>query len=393
MRKTYVTAAVIALVLIAWLYSGDHSKDPIDGSIADINRANARIDADAAPTRVRVSVIEASEQARLVRVRGKTENKRTVTAKAELSATVIARPVERGSLVRSGDLLCDLSVEDRVVAVTEAEAALEQARIDYDGALRLKEKGFNSNSAIAAAKARLAASKAELSRRQLDLAKLKVRAPFDGIVEDVHQEIGDFVSPGAACATIVDLDPMLLVGRVSEKEVANVKVGQITTGLLGDGRAVSGPITFVGQQSDPATRTYAVEIELDNADHALRSGITTEIHIPVEDVMAQKISPALFSLNDAGDIGIRLINEANVVEFHLVDILADAPDGVWVTGLPHRAAVITVGQELVTPGERVDPVFQGSTLRAESQAGGETATDTSSGAGFATPELNAAIAH
>ena len=69
-------------------------------------------------------------------------------------------------------------------------------------------------------------------------------------------------------------------------------------------------------------------------------------------------------LDDLGNIGIRTINTDNIVEFYLVEILADAPDGVWVTGLPNRAAVITVGQELVTAGERVDPIFQGNTMPA-----------------------------
>ena len=106
-----------------------------------------------------------------------------------------------------------------------------------------------------------------------------------------------------------------------------------------------------------------------NPENRLRSGITTEIHIPVESILAQKVSPALFSLDDDGGIGIRTINEDHIVEFHRVNILADAVDGVWVSGLPDRAAVITVGQELVTAGELVDPVFQGDgTLNADAKS-------------------------
>ncbi len=360
MRGTYITALVIAVILALWLYSGDHEQELIDGSIADNNRENARVLEDAAPTRVRVAVLEATERAKTIQVRGKTENKRTVMAKAELVGTLVARPVERGTQVQAGDVLCDISPEDRFVSLNEARAELNQARIDYQGALKLKQKGFNSESAIAAARTRLAASEAKVNRRQLDIEKLKVRAPFAGIVEDVHLEIGDYVSPGATCATIVDLDPMLLVGRVSEREVANLTVGQPATGLLSTGQTVEGPITFVGQQSDPATRTYAVEIELPNPEYALRSGVTTEIRIPVDYVLAQKISPALIALDDAGAVGVRTIDGDNRVEFHHIEVLADAADGVWVTGLPNRASVITVGQELVTPGERVDPVFMGT---------------------------------
>lgn len=359
MRTTYVTAIIIAIVIGLWLLSGDHDNELITASIADENRESARVAKDGPITRVRVEVFDATEQPRTVTLRGKTENKRTVEVKNELSGTIIERPVDRGSQVKAGDLLCRISTEDREVALQEASAALTQARIEYQGALKLKQKGFNSEAAIAAAKARLASAEANLDRRTLDLNKLAVRAPFAGFVDDVHQEIGDFVNPGSPCATLVDLNPMLLVGRVSEREVMALEVGQQAKGILRNGTEVSGPISFVSQIADPATRTYAVEIELPNEDFALRSGITTEIRIPVEYVMAQQISPALFALDDEGNIGVRTINSDNVVEFNLINVLSDSANGAWVTGLPNRATIIVVGQELVTPGERVDPVYMG----------------------------------
>jgi len=360
MRTTYITAASIALALSAWLASGAVTGDgaALPPALAEQNRAQARVNEDSVPTRVRVTVMQASPQNRVVKVRGKTENKRTVDVKVELAGTVVERPVERGTAVEQGDLLCELSIEDRQATAIEAREALNQARIEYQGALSLKAKGYNSETAIAGSRAKLAAAEAELNRRELDLRKTNVRAPFAGIVEDVHQEIGDYVTPGASCATVIDMDPMLLVGRVSERDVIDLSLGQEAIGYLRNGKVVRGPLSFIGQQNDPTTRTYGVEIELANAQRMLRSGITTEIHIPVESVLAQKVSPALLSLDDAGAIGIRTINDDHVVEFHHVTILADAADGVWVAGLPNRASVITVGQELVTAGERVDPVFQ-----------------------------------
>ncbi len=382
MRTTYITAIIIAVSLVVWLASGalDNEETAQPPSLAETKREQSRVNEDTAPTKVRVTVMDATTQNRIVKVRGKTENKRTVDVKVELSGTIVGRPVERGSFVEKNALLCEVSEEDRRVAVSESRAALEQARIEYKGALSLREKGYNSETAIAGAKARLAAAEAELSRSELNLSKIQVRAPFAGVVEDVHQEIGDYVTPGATCATVIDMDPMLLVGRVSESDVIDLSLGQQAVGKLRNGQTVSGPITFIGQQSDPTTRTYPVEIELPNPEKSLRSGITTEIQIPVESVLAQKISPALFSLDDEGNLGVRTINSDNIVEFHTVTILADATDGVWVSGLPNRAGVITVGQELVTAGERVDPVFQDArTLKAQTQSPEQTASNNTPG--------------
>ena len=360
MRSTYIWASAIAVFLTVWLVSGQINSAPvvIDPSIAEQNRVEEEIGSDSIPTRVRAERIRAVEKIRYTNIRGKTQNKRTVNARAELVGRVVERRVERGDVVATDAVLCELSIEDRQTALIEAQELVRQARIDYQGALKLEAKGFNSDSAIAAAKARLASTAAQLKRRQLNIEKTLIRAPFAGVVEDVHVEIGDYVNPGQGCATIVDLNPMLMVGRVSEKDVLDLKLGELATGVLTDGRTVQGPVTFVGQQSDPQTRTYAVEIQLDNTDGALRSGITAEIKIPVDRVLAQRVSPALFALDDRGEIGIRVLDSDNIVHFHNIEIITEGPDGVWVTGLPNETAIITVGQEMVVAGERVDPDFR-----------------------------------
>ena len=370
MRSTYIWAATIAVSLTVWLVSGQINSAPtvIDPSIAEQNRINEEIGSDSIPTRVRAEQIRAVEKIRYTNIRGKTQNKRTVNARAEIVGRIVDRRVERGDVVATDAVLCELSIEDRQTALVEAQELVSQARIDYQGALKLEAKGFNSDSAIAATKARLASAIAQLKRRQLNVEKILIRAPFAGVVEDVHVEIGDYVNPGQGCATIVDLNPMLMVGRVSEKDVLDLNLGELAIGVLTDGRTVNGPVTFVGQQSDPQTRTYAVEIQLDNSDGALRSGITAEIKIPVERVLAQKISPALFALDDNGAIGVRVLDNNNVVHFHTIEIISEESDGVWVTGLPNQTTVITVGQEMVVAGERVDPDLRGRLTGAVAQS-------------------------
>ena len=364
MRSTYLWAVGIAVLLLAWLASGQLNQEPVvfDPSIAERNEQDLNQLSDQTPTRVRVVQSQAQLKTRYASVRGKTQNKRTVQVRTEIQGRVVNRAVERGQSVAANQLLCGLSVDDRQAALVESQQRVNQARIDYDGAKQLRAKGYNSESAIAAAKANLATARAELKRRDLALRKTEIRAPFAGFVEDVHLEIGDYAQPGTACATLVDLNPMLLVGRVSERVVLNIEPGIEAIGELADRSVVRGPITFVGQQDDPATRTYAIEVELNNESGKLRSGMTTQIRIPVEEAFAHKISPALFSLDNEGGYGVRVVNNDDRVEFYSVTIVAEDEDGVWVSGLPNTSNIITVGQELVISGERVDPVFINETL-------------------------------
>ena len=364
MRATYIWATAIAILLTTWLLSGVLTAEApeINSSIAEQQSNNANIRSDLVPTRVRVTRLNAVEKIRFETIRGKTQNKRTVKVRSEIAGKTISRSVEKGDKVVEGQILCELAMEDRPSGLTEAKEAVTQAQLEYEGAQKLKVKGYNSENVIAKTRAKLASALAVLDSREVNINKTKIRAPFDGSIEDISMEVGDFVMAGTTCATVVDLNPMLIIGRASEKSILDIQTGIIAGGVLVDGRKVQGPITFVGQQSDSQTRTYEVEVEINNRDLTLRSGITTEIRIPVERVLAQKISPALFSLDESGGYGIRLIDGDNIVSFYTVKIIAEDKDGVWVTGLPNVSDVITVGQELVVTGERVDPVFQNKNI-------------------------------
>jgi len=305
-----------------------------------------------------------------VLVRGRTENKRSVDVRAETQGRVESRPVEKGSQVEAGALLCRLAVEDRNAALIEAREGLNQARTDFDGAQRMKAKGFQSDSDIARVRARLASAQASVERAKLAIARTYIRAPFDGIVEDTQAEIGDYLQPGAACATVIDLDPMLLVGRISERDVASLNVGSKASAVLGDNTTLEGEVSFIGRQSDTSTRTYPLEISIPNADYKIRSGLTAQVKVPVGEVKAHLISPALLGLDTAGNIGLRTLSDDDRVVWHNITILDDEGSGAWITGLPDVVRIITVGQELVIPGEQVEPIFeQAPAMPASSQPG------------------------
>ena len=356
MRGTYITALVITVAIGIWLLSGFlTAEDRISEhpSLAEASERPTRASDPDAPTPVRARTIHASKRTELLTLRGRTENKRTVEVRAETSGRVVARPVERGDQVASGDLLCQIAAEDRQSRVDEGEEGVNQARLEYTGSLKLKDRGLQSDTAIAQARARLASAVARREAAALDLNRTYIRAPFAGVVEDVQLEVGDYAPPGTPCARIVDLDPMLLVGQLTEREVDRVTLGSPATGRLSTGVEVSGTISFVGYEADPATRTYRVEVTVPNPDYELRSGVTTEIDIGVGELLAHKITPAVFALDDEGRLGVRIIGPDDRVQFRLVEVVADDRDGVWVTGLPRQAKLITVGQEFVAAGERV----------------------------------------
>lgn len=207
--------------------------------------------------------------------------------------------------------------------------------------------------------------KADLKRSELNLANTKVKAPFAGVIERHSVDVGDFMDRGAECGVILDLNPLVVAGEVSEKEVVNMRVGQQAQASLAPGQSVDAELRLVSYESSPVTRTFRVEAAVDNEALVLRSGLTTDLVVTLDTVEAHLIPASLLSLDDYGAIGVRILDEQNVVRFVHLTIVGDHKDGVWVLGLPRRSLLITVGQEYSVIGSKVGVEIQGSEPREE----------------------------
>ena len=259
-------------------------------------------------------------------------------------------------MVGKDDVIARLRMDDRGAKLAEAKAVLTQRKIEYEAARKLHKKGFRSTTEQAAAQARLDAARAVVEQMDIEIARTTLLAPFEGIIGAGHVELGDFVRIGDVAATIVDLDPILAVGSVSERQIGGLRKGGVAEVTLVDGTSHTGAIRFIAPVADPQTRTYRVELEIENSDYGIRDGITADIRFPLGEARAHLVSPSILTLNDDGIVGVRSVDSEDIVRFKPVEILADEPRGVWLGGLPDRVRLIVVGQEFVIEGEQVTPV-------------------------------------
>ena len=304
-------------------------------------------------TRVRTRWSEAEGYARQVIARGRTEANRQVTLRAEVSGKVVAVPVAKGQAVEAGEIICELAVEDRKQRVVEARAAVAKADIEYRGALKLKQQGYQSEVAIAQAKARLESAKADLSIKQLNFKNTKIVAPFDGFIDTRPVEVGDYMDRNNICAELVEINPLKVMAQLSEREIVQVSVGGSAQVRLSTGESVQGEVVYLSHLADPQTRTYNMEILLDNADFGLRAGVASQALVSADQLQAHRIPASLLALGDSGEVGIKVVDADDKVRFIKVTLVGDDGDGVWAIDLPQRIQLITVGQEYVSIGEQV----------------------------------------
>lgn len=359
MKRTYLSALAVAGLIGLWLLSGQFGNDAPaqDGPLSATGAGGSSQSAhNGAKNRVPVRVRDftARPHATVSVVRGKTQAYRKVALRSQTSGYVQELPFPKGKRVNGGETVCKLDIDARAASLSEARAMLRSRQLEFDAATELAEKGHRSETQTAAARANLDAARAMVIRAENEIAYTKITAPFEGIIEELPVEIGDYIAKGAVCAHLVDDDPMLIVGHVSEREVGEFAVGDRGTAQLITGETVAGEIRFVGKSANPETRTFRLELEIPNTDFRLRDGVTAEIAVHADPVMAHFISPALLTLNDAGEIGIRLVDADQIVRFIAVEIIADTQNGIWITGPPEQARIITVGHEYVIEGLPVE---------------------------------------
>jgi len=316
---------------------------------------------------VRVRTFDVKPLPLIVTLRGQTEAKAVVPATAQTSGIVQKVLVEKGQQVAVGDLLCELDPSTRQDAVNQAEASLAQAKAglaqaqsSYDSTTALIKKGLapaNSteqiNSALAAAKAGVQSAETALANAKAELDRTEIRAKIAGVVESPIANEGQMLPAGGTCATIAQLDPMLFKGSVPEARIAMARTGLDAEVTTVSGTTVKGKVTFISAIANSATRSFPIEIEIPNPGDKILDGLTAEAKVELGTIPAHLIPQSVLTLDDNGTLGVRAVDKG-VVDFYPVTIVSDTIEGDWVTGLPPKVDIITIGQEFVSAGQKVD---------------------------------------
>lgn len=365
--KSWLMSAGIIVAITLWLATGQL------GASGDSDTADMPTTETSAKNAVRVRTQSAQEVMRTIVVNGKTGPARLARLAAETDGRVEHIGAERGANLERGGLIVRLDERDRSARLAQSRALVKQREVEYTARKQLKSDSYVSDAQLQESVALLEMAKAELTRAQLDLEYMAVRAPFAGALQSRAVEIGDFVKQGDPIATFVDNRTIIVSANLSEFDAHYVDIGDQAEARLATGETVRGRIRYVAPVADEATRTFGVELEIDNSDGALRIGGTAELHIPAEKVLAHRVAPSLLTLDDAGNVGVKIINDKGQVEFVVADVALSTSDGVWLAGLAETATIITVGQGYVTNGSVVAAIPESDIETAVAIKGDEDA--------------------
>lgn len=353
-RKSSIAIAIgVAAALAIWMLSGIGNGP--NGTATERGIGNEAMSGGERAMRVMVVRSAARALPREISLSARTEPNRSVELRAETDGRVIGLGAERGGFVETQEMIARLDQRDRPALLQEAEALIVQTRLQYEAAQRLQGQQFVSETQIAEANARLVSAQSTRERIMLDIERTLITAPFDALLQERHVELGDYVKSGDTVAELVDVDPLIIVADINEREVASLEIGMAGHADIG-GKLVSGTIRYIAPVAANSTRTFRVELAVPNPEGVLKAGMTAELEIEAGEITAHTLSAALLTLADDGTIGVKTVDEFDRVRFYPATLEGSTDDGVIVTGLPPVATIISVGQGFVIEGQTVTPV-------------------------------------
>jgi multidrug efflux system membrane fusion protein len=352
-----IAAFCVMIGAVAWIATGEFSSvgsaQEVEGKESPTVEAAP---AESAPLIRTVSAVEAAfiDHARAIRLSGITEADKRTDLAARADGVIASLALSKGGMVEAGAVVMVLEGPEAVAQEKIAEIALAQAERDLEVAERLYKGGSTSESNLNDARSARDAAAAELNRAKATADRLRLKAPFAGIVDSLSVELGEWVQTGTPVATILSLDPILVKAEVSEVDLASVAVGSTAKVRLVNGTEMDGTVRLVAREASAQTRTFPVEIALPNPDLTLSSGMTAEVSLFAKPTRAVVVPRSIITLADDGRLGLRVVGADNLAQFAPVQIIDDTAGGLVVTGVPEGVRIITAGQDLVRDGDLVE---------------------------------------
>ncbi len=350
MNRSVLSALVVVAGLSVWMFSGMDSQAE-DAVTKPVTTQSVET--------MKVQVIHSTAQPvqRLVSVQGQVEASRMVKLKAEIDGRVETLPVAEGARVTAGTQLIQLAEEYRPAQLAEAKARLRKAQSDLDAGRKLQKKGLQAENRIVEYQAAVESARAQLAQIRYQLAHTRIEAPFAGVVNRRIVEQGDFVERGHEVIELVDDEQLIVTGQVPQHYASGLNAGQSVGIKLVNGEKLSGTLKFVSATADAETRSFRVEVALDNTKHRRLIGLSATLQLPVAELSGHWVPGSVLGLSTDGLLQVKTLDAHDRVEIRTVELIRADRDGFWVSGLPKGVVLVSVGQHFVGKGEQVDPIL------------------------------------
>jgi multidrug efflux system membrane fusion protein len=412
-RKSYISALVIAVLTIGWMYSDDvlgtSSSSKTDQKKLAILKVEKNV--TAAPELITQAFKVVNQRVPLqIRARGVTRTGFEIDVISRRQAFVLAQVAVEGDWVESGATLIELDKgtldadldaarADRKAGlaaykdikrrfriggpweaqIAAATADLEAVRSKYESTKKLVDRGVKKPLAklqqiaflkaaemrlielenqseelsLSVSYAQIKAIDARISKLLEQLKFTKVTASQSGWLEKFHVEIGQTISENAPVARILGLKSLIIDAPIPQTQINKIKIGDIVDLEIDGAGKRQGLVSKIATSANQATRTFSVEVLLDNTDMTLRAGMSAGVRVTIDEVPAFKISPAHLNVDEDGLLSVKTVTPDGIVYVMPVMIAQTVGNAAYVSGLEDGTVILGMGQAFVSAGTKI----------------------------------------
>ncbi|MDD3654095.1 MAG: efflux RND transporter periplasmic adaptor subunit [Desulfotomaculaceae bacterium] len=228
-------------------------------------------------------------------ITGRIEALQTANVVSKVPGKVAEVKVDIGSFVRTGQELVVLDASDLMASVKIAQAAVENAQINYDLSAKSYERAraLLTSSALSQAdfdniegqylkaQAALNSAQATLEKAQIAYNDTIIKAPFKGYITARNINPGELAGTQTPVVAMANLEQVVVRGTVSETLINSLKINQVVkVKVPALSSSFDGKIINISPAFESQTRAYPVKVLIDNPDHLLKPGMFAEITIP-----------------------------------------------------------------------------------------------------------------
>lgn len=344
-KKSHYLALLITLIACFWLLSGVIKPKKVPELMAVKNKVLNNVT-------TQISKIAIYQQN--YKIYGNSKAHKIISLKAEISGKVKEIYKNEGAEIAAQEQLLSLEINQYNAQYEEAKANYQSKKTTLEATKKLYQKGLSAKTILANHKADFQAAEAQLKTAELTLAKTDINAPFAGTIERINVETGEIIEAyRSEIAILVNNEKILLDGYIPEKLISTVNdIAKIEVEFINNVKK-TGTLNYISTIAEPVTKTYKIEILVDNQDKLIKDGMTAEIIFILKEVKAHKILSSALTLDNDGNIGVKIVNQNNIVEFLPAEIIAEEGEFIWLSNLPDIIEFITIGHGFVQDGEEV----------------------------------------
>ncbi len=274
----------------------------------------------------------------------------------EMNGKVKSIHVKEGQYVKKGTLLLALNTEAVEKQIKGTKSALEMAEITYKKQKALWDQEIGSEIQYLQAKSAKEGIEAQLEALQSQIRMSQLRAPYNGTVNKIYPKKGEMAGPGFPVIEFVNLSKITVRANVSEKYINNVKKGQdveLSFSSLPDFKLKT-PIVRVSKVIDSKSRTFEIELKLDNDNEMIKPNMVSTIRINDFSDNNAFVIPSLAIKKDITGSFVYIVVDKegqSIVEKRQVETGLSFDDKSMITsGLKKHNKVIVKGYNLVSNG-------------------------------------------